>query len=128
MVASLLLVVAVLAPLTIGGSAPISVAIYASLSSFCHQDPSRGFLLAGLPTALCSRCIGALMGAVLGLAMSLEFSTPTIARMLLLSSVAWLGEALTAEWPAIVRLLAGVPIGLALAAPIVEASRRSTLC
>lgn len=123
----LLLVAAVLAPLTLTRAKPISVALYASLSAFCHQDPSRGFLLAGLPTALCSRCIGALMGVATGLTISLGLTTPTILRLLILAAAAWLGEALTAEWPAVVRLFAGAPIGLALAAPIVDTSRQPTL-
>jgi hypothetical protein len=48
--------------------------------------------------------------------------------LLALGAAAWLLEAGLGPWPAAVRLLAGTTIGLALAAPLAEASKPRILC
>lgn len=126
--ATVLLVLAAYAPVLLAEVPAVGAAIYAGLSSICHQDPSRGFLVAGLPTALCARCLGVCAGAVLALLSPLRFSRKQLIGLLTLAAAVWLAEALAAGWPAEVRFLAGTPLGIALAAPLAEASRRTVLC
>ena len=41
--------------------------IYGSFSSICHQLPERSFHLLGFPLAVCARCTGIYIGALIGL-------------------------------------------------------------
>ena len=41
--------------------------IYGSFSAICHQLPERSFHLLGFPLAVCARCTGIYVGALLGL-------------------------------------------------------------
>ncbi len=126
--ATALLVLAVYAPEILAEAPAVGAAIYAGLSSICHQDPSRGFFVAGLPTALCARCLGVCSGAALAFLSPLRFSRKQLIGLLTLAVAAWLVEALAAGWPGELRFLAGTPLGIALAAPLAEASRRTVLC
>lgn len=41
--------------------------IYGSFSAICHQLPERSFHLLGFPLAVCARCTGIYVGALIGL-------------------------------------------------------------
>jgi len=51
-----------IAPYLRGRYPSFSAVIYASFSPVCHQLPSRCFYLAGVPLAVCSRCLGIYVG------------------------------------------------------------------
>lgn len=55
-----------IAPYLRGSHPSFSAVIYASFSPVCHQVPSRCFYLAGVPLAVCSRCLGIYVGFFLG--------------------------------------------------------------
>ena len=59
-----------LAPLTaplLAGSHPLAALLIRNFfSQLCHQDPSRSFLLAGAPVAVCVRCLGVYWGVAVG--------------------------------------------------------------
>lgn len=47
-------------------SAEFQAAVRASFASVCHQIPSRSPHIAGVPIAICDRCIGIYVGLVIG--------------------------------------------------------------
>lgn len=49
------------------GAASAARVVYAAFSPTCHQIPSRCFLVAGHPLAVCGRCLGIYAGFAVGL-------------------------------------------------------------
>ncbi len=44
----------------------LTFAAHGFFSRICHQDPARSFWIAGVPLAVCARCLGIYAGAALG--------------------------------------------------------------
>jgi len=77
-----------------------SMSLRMFFAAVCHQDPARSFALSSIPIAVCARCLGIYMGAVVGLLIRTE-------RSVAIQGLAWLvvinlGSAV-AEW-------AGMPV------------------
>jgi uncharacterized membrane protein len=96
---------------------PWGVGVYAGLAWVCHQRPERCWEVAGRPAALCIRCLGLYLGALLAAVAGLRFRKWPAAGAWLLLGLDWLVETLgfagsRPAWRWVVGLLAG-----ALAAP-----------
>ena len=94
-----------------------------AFGQICHQEPSRVLLVEGVPSLLCARCLGTFAGGSVALIVPSRLSKNYVLGLLAAGAAAWLLEAGLGPWPAEARLLAGSAIGLALAAPLREASQ-----
>jgi uncharacterized membrane protein len=113
---------------------PVAGALYAVGSFICHQRPERSFHLFAAQLPVCARCTGIYAGAALGSLLAavsapvriravqaparlllLAGGTPTLVTLVLEWSGAWLGSN-------VVRALAGLPIGIAVAFVVVQAA------
>jgi uncharacterized membrane protein len=100
-------------------------------SGLCHQDPARSFLIAGVPVAVCTRCLGIYLGLAAGMTCELTLTTAIrwLAVGLVLNGIdaaiemlAWHGN-----WPDsrfLLGLLLGGAGGAVLSARLVYASAR----
>src|SRR5713226_7875970 len=86
--------------------------IYAAFSWVCHQRPQRTWYVGALPLAVCVRCFGIYVGALVAAVMGPRFSRRLwIGSMVLLASE-WLLEAGGwSEPPSLARFAAGLPAG-----------------
>lgn len=123
-----LLGLALTAPWALTESPLLLAALSTAFGQICHQEPSRALLVAGLPSLLCARCLGAFMGGFVAFLMPARLSKNGALLLLATGAAAWLLEAVMGPWPAAARLLAGTMIGLALVAPLAEASKPRILC
>ncbi len=136
------------APLLVASQSPSYVlagaVVYRAASIVCHQIPDRSFQLAGLPLAVCSRCLGLYAGAaaasvamllvgsgVQGPGSGVRYLSGPGSRVRLLIAAAAVPTALTWvlergglwEGTNAVRFGAAVPLGLAAAAIVLAAFR-----
>ncbi len=123
-----LLGLAVAAPWALSQFPLLLAGLSAAFGQICHQEPSRALLVEGLPTLLCARCLGVFAGASAAFLVPARLSKKAVLLLLAIGAAAWLLEAAWGAWPAAARLLAGTTIGLALAAPLAEASKPQILC
>jgi hypothetical protein len=100
----------------------------AAFGQICHQETSRALFIEGLPSLLCARCSGAFAGGSVAFLLPTRLPRNWVLGFLAAGAAAWLLEAGLGLWPAEARLLAGSAIGLALAAPLAEASKPQILC
>jgi len=73
---------------------PLGTAVYAALGWICHQRPERSWELWGRSLAVCVRCLGLYVGALLGAAAGLRFWKPAAAAALAVLGADWLVEAI----------------------------------
>ena len=93
--------------------------LYFAFSFVCHQQPERSLWVAGLPLAVCARCAGIYLGALLGLLLNLPSRRTLLLAALILVAVDWATEAAGLHPPwLLLRFLTGALAGLA-AAPVV---------
>jgi hypothetical protein len=123
-----LLGLAVAAPWTLSQFPLFVAALSAAFGRICHQEPGRALLVEGMPSLLCARCLGTFAGGFVALLAPARLSKRGVLVLLAIGAAAWLLEAGSGPWPAEARLLAGTTIGLALAAPLAEASKPRILC
>lgn len=119
---------ALTAPWALAESPLLLAGLSRAFGRICHQDPSRALLVDGLPSLLCARCLGTLTGGLAAFLVPARLSKSGVLVLLAAGATAWLLEAGLGPWPAVVRLLAGTTIGLALIAPLAEAFKRQILC
>jgi len=119
---------AVAAPWMLSQFPLLLAGLSAAFGHICHQEPSRALLIEGLPGLLCARCLGAFTGGFIAFLVPARLSKNGALMLLAVGAAAWLLEAGMGPWPAEVRLLAGTTIGLALIAPLAEASEPQILC
>lgn len=123
-----LLALALAAPSAFSQVPLLLTALSTAFGAICHQEPSRALLVEGLPSLLCARCLGTFAGGAAAFLIPACLSKRFVLGLLATGAAAWLVEAASQPWPAEVRLLAGVAIGVALAAPVAEACRPRVLC
>jgi len=70
------------------------VGIYAALGWVCHQQPERSWHLAGKPLAVCVRCFGLYVGALLAVLLGGKFWRRPALGMVAVLGVDWLLETL----------------------------------
>lgn len=101
--------------------------VYLLFRPLCHQQAGRSFWIAGAPMALCARCLGIYLGAMIGLALAaaggrLPAKCRRHNRYLLAAAVLLAADVIT-EWLGLrpawapVRMLTGMLAGCA-AAPL----------
>jgi uncharacterized membrane protein len=83
----LLTVAAVAAPLLAPGHPLAALLIRSFFARVCHQQANRSFLIAGVPAAVCVRCLGIYCGAGLGAATDFAGTRLLFALALLLNLV-----------------------------------------
>jgi uncharacterized membrane protein len=89
LVLALLVTAAVAAPLL----GPAGWAIYAAFGWVCHQQPGRSWHLAGLPLAVCVRCLGLYAGALASAAAGWRFHRRAALAALAVLAADWALEA-----------------------------------
>lgn len=127
-------------PSTHGAVRIASAAVYTAGAVVCHQRKDRSFTVAGVVLPVCARCTGIYMAAAAAAAILLTGSRRrgrsrggqiSVAHIRALACLAVAPTALTVayEWSSahatsnIVRLLAGVPIGLLVAWLVMRSAR-----
>jgi uncharacterized membrane protein len=106
----------------------ISGALYAAGGVVCHQLPTRSFHLSSGPLAVCARCFGLYLGAVIGFGLAAaqrqrigRFSrAPALIAICAAPTVATLAGEWLLAWPVgnPARFLAALPLGAAVAMTI----------
>ncbi|HZS51284.1 MAG TPA: DUF2085 domain-containing protein [Bryobacterales bacterium] len=112
---ALVLLAAVSAPLLARAASPLSLGVYTAFSWACHQQPLRSWSLDGRPLAICVRCFGFYLGALVGGLIGHRFSRRLFLASTSLMGGEWLVE--TAIWPAVpgvIRFLTGLAVGFSL--------------
>ena len=95
--------------------------LYFAFSFVCHQQPERSLWVAGLPLAVCSRCAGIHLGALLGLLSNLPSRRSALLAALVLMTLDWATEAagMRPAWLTL-RFLTGALAGFAVAPVVLE--------
>lgn len=115
-------------------SHPWSEIVYGAAGHICHQRPERSFHTDGVTWPVCGRCSGLYLAAPIGGLLALVTSRRYYRRdAAVLFGAAALPSALTfiLEWsgatpmPSLVRALAALPLGAAIAFLIVSATDRA---
>ena len=116
---------------------PLATLAYAAGSLICHQLPERSFHVQGSQLPVCARCVGLYGGGALGSLAGIAVFRSALRRWRVSPTrLIWIGTAVAAiptavtfalEWgfgwriSNIVRALAAVPLGLAVAFVVVNA-------
>lgn len=111
------------------GYRALPFALQHAFSLVCHQRPERCFWIFGAPVAVCARCLGIYLGAVVGLLLQ---TSRRIAFQLLIAAAAlnildWLTEAvgLHGNWMT-VRFVLGLALGVAGGLLVSSSTRHAT--
>jgi uncharacterized membrane protein len=113
---TVLLAAIVAAPLISERSGIAALPIYAAFSWVCHQRPQRTWLVGAFPLAVCVRCLGIYIGALMGAVAGLRFVRPLFGIAMASLAAEWLVEALDlAQPPSAVRFVTGLLAGFFLA-------------
>lgn len=110
--------------------------VYLAASRICHQRPERSFHTAGVQWPVCGRCSGLYLGAAAGGLLVAAGRRRAITRRGVVASLAIGGiptlATVALEWSGVpvnslVRALAAMPLGLAIAVAVIGAAagRRS---
>jgi len=117
---------------------PASGFAYALGSLICHQRPERSFDLFAAQMPVCARCIGLYVGAATGAVMTIVAGLrwkPSAGRWraaLLVAAVptaaTWVAETIGMAAPSnLVRAVAALPLGAAVAWVVIDAAREARL-
>lgn len=112
---------------TVLGLPLLTFGVWQFFSLVCHQDPARSFWIAGVPIAVCSRCLGIYLGAAVGA--WVQASRNTLLRALAIAIAASLLDfaaemaGLHGNWP-LVRFALGATLGGMMSALVSDALRR----
>lgn len=113
--------------LSLAGFPLLSFAIWQFFSLVCHQDPARSFWIAGMPVAVCARCLGIYLGAAAGA--WVEASRKTLLRALAIVLAASLLDfaaemaGVHGNWP-LARFALGAMLGGTMGALVANSLRR----
>ena len=96
--------------------------LYWPFSFVCHQRQERSLWLAGLPLAVCARCLGIYFGALFGLLLAFPSRRKILLSALALLALDWLTETagLRPAWTEL-RFASGFLLGMACAPVVREA-------
>ena len=116
-----------------GDDARWTALVYLAGSRVCHQRPDRSFHTAGVRWPVCGRCSGLYLAAPVGAlvaaaAVKRRARAPNAMRLLVLAAVPTVAT-IALEWPGLapisnlVRAIAALPLGAAIAFVLVQTSR-----
>ncbi|MBV9610333.1 MAG: DUF2085 domain-containing protein [Acidobacteria bacterium] len=99
----------------------LSIGTLAFFSRVCHQDAARSLWIAGVPMAVCARCLGIYLGAAAGALVRIQHQVAlrVLAAAAAINVVDLVTESvgLHGNW-ALVRVCLGFTVGMGIAATI----------
>jgi hypothetical protein len=105
----------------------LTLATWQFFSLVCHQDPARSFWIAGMPVAVCARCLGIYLGAAAGAWVQADRklllrALPIVLAASLLDFAAEMAG-LHGNWP-LARFALGATLGGTMGALVASSLRR----